>query len=270
MPDQAESPPEAPVAATASLDRGLSLLRTILEGGPARADELAAAVGLPLSTTYRYLRTLRTSGFITDAGGVFAPGPALDPTAPPSIGRADLVASAAPVLQHLAELTGETAVLVVRVGLHAVCINQVESSHAIRMAFRIGQALPLYAGAGQRTLLAHAPANVIESVLAGELEQFTPNTPTRENLPKRLQSTRLSGIATSRSEFSAGSVAIAAAVFCNGAIVCSLTVAGPDTRCGPRWQSHAKPILRLQAETLGTELETIASRQPAVRILAQR
>ena len=37
-------------AATASLERGLSLLRAVTETGPARADELAKTAGLPLST----------------------------------------------------------------------------------------------------------------------------------------------------------------------------------------------------------------------------
>jgi DNA-binding IclR family transcriptional regulator len=239
---------------TASLERGLSLLRAATETGPARADQLAETTGIPLSTAYRYLRTLRTYGFVTDVGGVFEPGPVLEP-ARRHVGRAELVTLAASSLQQLAELTGETAVLVVRVGLHAMCVHQVESEHSVRLAFRIGQALPLYAGAGQRTLLAHAPPEVVQAVFDGEFQQFTPNTPTPENLAKRLASTRLSGIATSRGEYSPGGVAIAAPVFCNGVLVCSLTAAGPDTRCGPRWQSRTRPVLQRLSEALGADLE---------------
>ena len=240
--------------ATASLERGLSLLRAVTETGPARADELAKTAGIPLSTAYRYLRTLRTYGFVADAGGLFQPGPVLEPTRG-HVGRAELVAIASPWLEQLAELTGETAVLVVRAGLRAVCVHQVESEHAVRLAFRIGQALPLYAGAGQRTLLAHAPPEVVRAVFDGECQQLTPNTPTRENLAKRLASTRLSGIATSRGEYSPGGVAIAAPVFCNGVVVCSLTAAGPDTRCGPQWQSRTRPVLQRLSGALGADLE---------------
>lgn len=240
--------------APGSLDRGLALLRAVVETGPARADQLAGAAGIPLSTAYRYLRTLRRHGFVTEAGGLIAPGPLLAP-ASGRIGRTELVAIASPALRRLAELTGETTVLVVRAGLHAVCVHQIESGHAVRLAFRIGEALPLYAGAGQRTLLAHAPPEVIQAVLAGELEQFTPNTPTAANLAKRLESTRLSGVATSRGEYSPGGVAIAAPVFCNGVIVCSLTAAGPDGRCGPQWQARTKPILQELSEGLGADLE---------------
>jgi IclR family acetate operon transcriptional repressor len=138
-----------------------------------RADELAGTTGLPLSTAYRYLRTLRSYGFVAEAGGLFEPGPVLEP-ARGHVGRAELVAIASPWLEQLAEFSAEIAVLVVRVGLHAVCVHQVESEHAVRLAFRIGQTLPLYAGAGQRTLLAHAPPEVVEAVLDGEFQQFTP------------------------------------------------------------------------------------------------
>jgi DNA-binding IclR family transcriptional regulator len=226
----------------------------VVETGPARADQLAETAAIPLSTAYRYLRTLRRHGFVTEASGLVAPGPLLAP-ASGRIGRGELVTIASPALKHLAELTGETAVLAVRAGLHAVCVHQVESDHAVRLAFRIGEPLPLYAGAGQRTLLAHAPPEVIQAVLAGELEQFTPNTPTAANLARRLDSARLTGVATSRGEYSRGGVAIAAPVFCNGVIVCSLTAAGPDTRCGPRWQARTKPILQELSERLGADLE---------------
>ena len=247
IPPPAGSPP-------GSLDRGLALLRAVLETGPARADELAQTAGIPLSTAYRYLRTLRNQGFVVDSGGLVATGPLLAQSSG-RIGRSELASIAAPALKRLAELTDETSVLAVRAGLHAVCVQQVESRHAVRLAFRIGEALPLYAGAGQRTLLAHAPPEVIRAVLEGELEQFTPNTPTAENLAKRLDSTRLSGIATSRGEYSLGGVAIAAPVFCRGQIVCSLTAAGPDTRCGPRWQARTKPILQELGEGLGADIE---------------
>ena len=53
------------------------------------------------------------------------------------------------------------------------CVHQVESEHAVRLAFRIAQALPLYAGAGQRTLLAHAPHEVVQAVFDGEFQLVT-------------------------------------------------------------------------------------------------
>jgi DNA-binding IclR family transcriptional regulator len=131
------------------------------------------------------------------------------------------------------------------------------SSRSTRSGSRFASArqLPLYAGAGQRTLLAHASPEIVKAVFDGEFQQFTPNTPTRENLAKRLASTRLSGIATSRGEYSPGGVAIAAPVFCNGVVVCSLTAAGPDIRCGPRWQSRTRPVLQRLSEALGADLE---------------
>ncbi|HEU0257472.1 MAG TPA: helix-turn-helix domain-containing protein, partial [Microbacteriaceae bacterium] len=136
-----------------SFSKGLAVLGWILEHGAARADEIAPAVDLPLSSVYRFLRTLREHGFVADADGLYDTGPRLA-----SVGASPMNTSistlAAPFLEHLSAVTGETAVLTVRQGLHAVCVSQVESAFQIRLAFELGQLLPLYAGAGQRVLLA--------------------------------------------------------------------------------------------------------------------
>ena len=252
---------ERPPGLNASLDRALAVLRAITDRGPARADELAAELDFPLSTVYRYLRTLRTHGFVADRDGLFGPGPAFDSVRAGGIGRAELIELSLPTLNRLVELTEETAVLAIRVGSHAMCLCQVESFHPIRLVFQIRQALPLYAGAGQRALLAHAPPDVIATVLSEPLRPFAPNTPTRASLPRRLESTRFFGLATSRAELSPGSVAIAAPVFCHDEVVCSITVAGPATRCGRDWQARAKHTVLRKADKLGRLLESTRSRE---------
>ena len=239
-----------------SLGKGLTVLGWVLDHGDARADDIAAGLGLPLSSTYRFLRALREHGFVTDTDGAFTVGHRLHSQLAglPASRVANL---AAPFLEQLAGVTGETAVLTVRHGFHGICVQQVESAHQIRLAFRIGQLLPLYAGAGQRVLLAFAPDHVVRNVLEAEMRAFTPNTPGRAEVVRELAKIRANRFALSRGELTPGAVALAVPVMRSSGAVCALCVAGPQNRCPGTWQTAARRELdkgaRSLAEVLGPQ-----------------
>ncbi len=224
--------------------RGLAVLVALTQRGEARAGELAAAAGIPVSTAYRYLRVLREQELVAEHGGVYRCGPLFTRATAPERTYSQLVSTAAPVMERLTALTGETVTLAVRIGVsHALCIHQTESPNAEHTAFTIGQTLPLHAGAGERVLLAFAPEEVIQMVLVGDLQRYTANTPDRHELARKLASTRHSWITTSRSEYVPGAIAVAVPVTIDGQVICSLTVSGPGARCEAAWQGRVKPVL---------------------------
>jgi len=67
-----DRPPEE-AAEDTSFARGLRLLLTVADRGEVRADELGTTLDMPLSTVYRYLRTLGDFGFVDRNGGQFQP-----------------------------------------------------------------------------------------------------------------------------------------------------------------------------------------------------
>ena len=71
-----DRPPEE-AAEDTSFARGLRLLLTVADRGEVRADELGTTLDMPLSTVYRYLRTLGDFGFVERRGGQFGLGPQL-------------------------------------------------------------------------------------------------------------------------------------------------------------------------------------------------
>src|SRR4029079_12000101 len=71
-----DRPPEE-AAEDTSFARGLRLLLTVADRGEVRADELGSTLDMPLSTVYRYLRTLGDVVFVDRHGGVFRLGPKL-------------------------------------------------------------------------------------------------------------------------------------------------------------------------------------------------
>ncbi|MEO6879434.1 MAG: IclR family transcriptional regulator [Mycobacteriaceae bacterium] len=227
----------------ASFVRGLNVLIAVAELGEARADEIAVDVDVPLSTVYRYLRTLCELQLVEERDGSYVQGWRWIELSGREVAHTRLVELGHSFLREIAECTGETAVLAVRAGNHAVCLRQVESHHPMRMAFKIGQLLPLDAGAGQRMLLAHAPAAVVEHVLAEPVPHATGRPRSRSTIARELEQVRRQRFLVSHGELSDGAVAVSVPVFADGEIACSLTAAGPENRCDAAWQATARSVL---------------------------
>lgn len=242
-------------SAGASFERGLRVLMSVAESGEARVNEIADEVDIPLSTVYRYLRTLRELELVEERDGSYVPGWRLTELSGRDLTRTRIVELGHPLLRELMEVTGETAVLTVRVGTRAMCLRQVETHKAIRMAFKINQLLPLYAGAGQRVLLAYAPQAVIDNVVDRPLRHFTDRTLDRSQVVTELEQVRRSGFLVTLGELAEGAAAVAVPVFCGGEAVCALTVAGPRSRCGKSWRTHARGALVSAARELTGILE---------------
>jgi DNA-binding IclR family transcriptional regulator len=236
-----------------SFERGLHVLIAISDREQVRVEDLVAQLGLPVSSVYRYLRPLRDLDLVTESDGYYRLGSRLAGTGSP-ISNDALALLAKPILADLARDTGETALLTVRIGKYALCLAQVESSHPVRMAFEVGQVLPLQAGAASRVLLAHAPADVIERVLGADLPSHTDATPDARKLRRQLESTRTLGVATSRAEFVPGAFAIAVPVFHGDEVVAGLALAGPANRCNHAWQVAARPLVTAAGHRLSEQI----------------
>jgi DNA-binding IclR family transcriptional regulator len=244
-----DRPPEE-ASEDSSFARGLRLLLTVADRGEIRADDLATVLEMPLSTAYRYLRTLTDFGFVDRKDGRYRLGPRLLIGTESSVSSELLTRHSDPVLRMLVEETGETAVVVRRVGLSAMCLHQVESRKGMRVVLEPGALTPLYAGAMSRALLAFAPPEILEEVIGQGLEPITPDTPSEDALREGLEEIRADGIAVSEGELIAGGVAMAVPIFREDGIVAALGLTGPEARCGLTWRSGARRLLRDAAEVL--------------------
>ncbi|MCE7481646.1 IclR family transcriptional regulator [Microbacterium profundi] len=245
--------------------RGLKVLTSVTDSGEARALDIAQDLGLPLSTVYRYLRTLREFALVEEHDGSYVAGWRLAELSGHDRARARLVEVGFSILDQLTRSTGETSVITARIGTNAMCLRQVESPKEQRIAFRTNQLLPLHAGTGQRVLLAHAPASVITHVISGRIRRFTDKTLDSAALMRELQHVRDAGWAVSRGELTDGTVAVAVPVFAQGGeVVCSLAVAGVESRCNDAWVSKTRTLL-LQASA---RLSALLVSPPATRQIA--
>ena len=248
-----DRPPEE-AAEDTSFARGLRLLLTVADRGETRADELSVLLEMPVSTVYRYLRTLGEFGFVDRHGGLFRLGPKLLIGTGANVSSERLIRHADPVLRMLAEETGETAVVVRRIGLSSICLHQIESDAALRVTIEPGAMLPLVAGAPGRVLLAFAPSEVLDEVLAQGVVSHAAGDPTADELRDRLGDVVMTGLATSEDELFEGAVALAAPVFREDGIVGAIGVIGPAFRCGPDWRTRATSLLQTGASTINAAL----------------
>lgn len=245
-----DRPPEEASIDT-SFARGLRLLLAVADRGEARADELATALEMPVSTVYRYLRTLAEFGFVDRRDGRFLLGPRL------LIGSGSVVTSerlrrhAGPILEDLVARTGETALVARRVGLAAIVLAQAQPDRPLRAAFELESQLPLDRGAAGTVLLAHAPRALVDEVAEG----LDPGA--AADLRRSLR--RVVGEGTAVSSEPDGITLVAAPVLVPSGIVGALIVAGPTSRCDDTWARRVRRLLPKAAGHLAKAIETDAA-----------
>ncbi|MEO6208249.1 MAG: IclR family transcriptional regulator [Candidatus Limnocylindrales bacterium] len=240
-----DRPPEE-AAEDTSFARGLRVFLAVADRGEIRADELGAILETPVSTIYRYLRTLTEFGFVERGESGYHLGPRLQMTGGPTVASEELIRLADPVLRMLVEMTGETALIARRVGQSAVCLHEAQSPQPLRVTCAPGTAIPLQAGSLSRVLLAYAPASVRADALAlvGD-----PSAVHRE-----LNATVADGIAQEQGGMYPGTVSIAVPVMRRDGIVAAIGVLAPTGRATRAWRTRAARSLHEGSTIIGTAL----------------
>jgi IclR family acetate operon transcriptional repressor len=235
-----DRPPEE-AAEDTSFARGLRVLLTIADRGEIRADELGTLLETPISTIYRYLRTLTDFGFVERSGAGYRLGPRLVIGHDTNVSSEELIRLADPVLQSLVAETGETAVISRRVGLSAVSLHEVPSPQSLRVNLEPGLGVPLHLGAISKVLLAFAPPDILDELFA---QSGHPSAGVRhKELKKELAAIVAAGIARSEGEPIPGTVTISVPIIREDGIVAAIGIIGPETRCGLAWRARVSRLL---------------------------
>jgi DNA-binding IclR family transcriptional regulator len=145
------------------LDRAMAVL-SALEAGPRSLAELGVVTGLARATTHRLATALERHGLLArDDAGRWLLGPTLGRLGA-AAGGSSLLVAAAPVLETLRDVTGESVQLYVRRGAERVCVASLESPHSLRTIVAVGAILPLARGSAGRVLVGDPGSGWVESV----------------------------------------------------------------------------------------------------------
>ncbi len=143
-----------------SAARALSVLEYLaLAGAPRDLAVISAELGMNKSTTYRFVSTLAAQGYVRqDAeNGRYALGPRVAWLASKFLERLEVRTIARPVLETLAQDTGETVHLAILDQDAVVYIDKIDGQASVRMASGIGCRMPLHSTSLGKALLADLP-----------------------------------------------------------------------------------------------------------------
>jgi DNA-binding IclR family transcriptional regulator len=244
-----ELPDESGLEDTGSRDAGPRAILRVPEvlmavaasGAGIAMGELAQALKLPKTSVHRLLRTLEHGGFVVRVGGLYRAGPesfrlaaALSQAAP----SAQFPACARPVLELLAEQTGETVMLSVISAkrTESVYLEVIESPSPLRFAMRPGNRRPLFSIASGKAMLAFQPPEQQTRYLEqAEFFEFTQETTSKGEMPALLRRTRKSGVVYDRNGIVDGASGVASPIFNQESeAFCAVSIAGPTERMDAR------------------------------------
>lgn len=228
-----------------TLDRAVAVLEAV-ERGARTFTGIAAATGIPRSTTHRLLRALEAHGYLVSHDG-YRLGPRLLGLAAAARRDLPLRDLAHPALERLVRTTGESAQLYVRSGDVRVCIDAVESERELRTIVPVGASLPLSAGSAAKVFLAWDPQPGRHLRRAADPQRFG----------REVEQARARGWASSVGEREPGVGSVSAAVHgVHDALVAVVSVSGPAGRMGRAAGRRCVPAVERAAREIEAALRT--------------
>jgi IclR family transcriptional regulator, acetate operon repressor len=215
------------------------------------AQDIAAALDIPVSSLSYLLGTLVERGYIVRAGRQYRPGPGLERLAvsPRTLTLAERVR---PLVRLLRSELDETASFMVRSGWQAEALVTEASGQALRYAIEAGNLKPLHALAAGKAILSALPEAELQRYFAeAPRPAFTAQTVTDEApLRAALETIRREGLAEAHEENTPGICGLAVPAWLKGEPVGAFAVAIPEVRFDPALAARAKAALTRAAAAL--------------------
>jgi DNA-binding IclR family transcriptional regulator len=215
--------------------------------------ELAERAGLPVATAHRLVAELVEWGALTRTGsGDYVVGRRLWDIGLLAPLQAGLVELSSPYLHDLYGATHATVHLAVRDGVEVLYLDRLRGSTSVPVVSTIGSRLPMHATGVGKVLLAHAPLEVQQRVVA-DLPRITAYTVTQPGrLRRQLAQVLRDDHATTTEEMSLGACSVAVPVRRGGEVVAALGLVVPSLK---RDRPRLVAALQVAARGVGRALD---------------
>jgi len=255
--------------ASSHLERALALLQYLARhGGEHGVRNLATALDLSPSTTFRLLETMERTGFVRQNAATerYAIGMQAVQLGIVALGALDITAVAPQYLQTLVAETDESAFLAVRDDTEIVYLLKQEGQQSIRTTAVLGSRRPLHCTALGKAHLATMPRADGEALLqrAG-MPALTRHTTTDwATLQHELALVCERGYSTDHEEVEEGLMCIGAPVRDRlGVTIAAISMAGPAGRILPH-EEHFGRTVAATAQAISTALGYVPQLEPSL------
>jgi DNA-binding IclR family transcriptional regulator len=246
--------------------RGIKTTNTVFDiieylhrGESAGVTEIADELGIAKGTVHSHLVTLHQRRYvIKESDDRYSLGLRFLNLGGAQMAAHELYGVAKPVVNNLADETGETAQVAVEEHGLAHYLYQQRGRKAVKTDSHLGSERHLHSTAVGKAILAYLDDPAIEAVIDRHgLPAFTEHTITeRDELQEELQSIRDLGIAFDRSEQIDGIQCVAAPIVENGSAIGALSVAGPTKRVsGSRFEDSLPETVKRSARIIEIDIQ---------------
>jgi DNA-binding IclR family transcriptional regulator len=137
-----------------------------------------------------------------------------------------------------------------------VCVATAESRHSVRVAYQIGERMPLHCTSSGLLFLADMTPATRKSALSGRLPKYTAKTlvdPVK--ISQFLDASRRAGVFTADETYHDGTRTISAPVAdATGATIAAVTIAGPVQRVSSKMLISLRAPLRRSATAISARI----------------
>ncbi|TQC42788.1 IclR family transcriptional regulator [Rhodococcus sp. WS4] len=242
-----------------SIERGFAVLLAFDAQRPnPTLTDLATETGLTRSTVHRILLTLQKLGYVAKSGGRWSLAPRVLGIGQHYSQSHPLIEAAMPRLLEVTDKTQESASLGVVDGADVVYAARVPAHRIMSINVSVGTRVPAYATAIGRALLAWAPAEIVERVVADStFQKLGPETiSTVAELEQELTTVREQWYALTAEELEKGLISLAAPVRDAGSTVVGVIACSTSSaRNTPaRFREQAVPCILAAAAALSADI----------------
>lgn len=248
---------ESPERTVTTAETVFDMIEYLKHRDGASVQEVADAVGIAESTAHTYLATLREHEYVVKEGTTHYLS--LKPLDNGITVREDmdLTPAARPVIDEVADQTGEVAWIMIEEHGKGVYLMKSEGEKAVRTRGRVGKRTTMHDIAAGKAILSQLSEDRVEAILdTFGLPERTENTITeRAAFEEELARIRELGYATNEGETIRKVRAVASPIMRDGAVYGSVGVAGPKHRLSGDWFTEELPNVVLEAaDTIELEL----------------
>ncbi|MGR5001976.1 DNA-binding transcriptional regulator KdgR [Vibrio celticus] len=245
--------------AVSSVLKVFNILEALGDQKEIGVSELSQRLMMSKATTYRFLQTMKTLGFVSQQGEAdkYSLTLKMFELGSKSLEWVDLITIAEKEMRIVSEETNETIHLGALDQGSIIYVHKIDSSHSLRMHSRIGRRNPLHTTAIGKVLLAERDEKFVRSQLHdAEFVKSTENTIENiEQLVAELNTVELQHFGEDNEEQEPGLRCIACPVYDRfGTVIAGVSISFPTIRFDEEKKAHYVELLHTAGRNISKQL----------------